>query len=31
MLVERGILRNAVIRQQQREWYVDYILGSRPA
>jgi plasmid replication initiation protein len=31
MLVERGILRNAVIRQQQREWYVDYVLGSRPA
>lgn len=31
MLVERGILRNAVIRQQQREWYVDYMLGSRPA
>lgn len=31
MLVERGILRNAVIRQQHREWYVDYMLGSRPA
>lgn len=31
MLVESGILRNAVIRQQQREWYVDYMLGSRPA
>jgi plasmid replication initiation protein len=30
MLVERGVLRNAVIRQQQREWYVDYMLGSRP-
>jgi plasmid replication initiation protein len=30
MLVERGILRNAPIRQQQREWYVDYMLGSRP-
>jgi plasmid replication initiation protein len=30
MLVERGILRNAAIRQQQREWYVDYMLGSRP-
>ena len=29
MLVELGILRNAVIRQQQREWYVDYVLGSR--
>jgi plasmid replication initiation protein len=31
MLVEHGILRNAAIRQQQREWYVDYMLGSRPA
>jgi plasmid replication initiation protein len=31
MLVEQGILRNAAIRQQQREWFVDYVLGSRPA
>ena len=31
MLVEQGILRNAAIRQHQREWYVDYMLGSRPA
>ena len=31
MLVERGILRNAAVRQQQREWFVDYMLGSRPA
>jgi len=31
MLVEQGVLRNAAIRQQQREWYVDYVLGSRPA
>jgi len=30
MLVEQGILRNAAIRQQNREWYVDYMLGSRP-
>jgi hypothetical protein len=30
MLVQQGILRNAAIRQQQREWYVDYMLGSRP-
>jgi plasmid replication initiation protein len=30
MLVEQGVLRNAAIRQQQREWYVDYMLGSRP-
>ncbi|MEO8623593.1 MAG: replication initiator protein A [bacterium] len=31
MLVTAGVLRNAVIRQQQREWFVDYMLGSRPA
>ncbi|MDB4915993.1 MAG: hypothetical protein JWM95_3637 [Gemmatimonadetes bacterium] len=31
MLTSAGILRNAVIRQQQREWFVDYVLGSRPA
>jgi plasmid replication initiation protein len=30
MLMAQGVLRNAVIRQQQREWYVDYMLGSRP-
>lgn len=30
MLVERGLLRAATIRQQQREWFVDYMLGSRP-
>lgn len=30
MLVQQGVLRNAAIRQQQREWYVDYVLGSRP-
>lgn len=30
MLIERGLLRAAVIRQQQREWFVDYMLGSRP-
>ena len=29
-LVERGLLRAATIRQQQREWFVDYMLGSRP-
>jgi len=29
MLVAAGVLRNAVIRQQQREWFVDYMLGSR--
>ncbi len=31
MLVAAGVLRNAVIRQQQREWFVDYMLGSRPS
>ena len=31
MLIERGILRNAAIRQQQRDWFVDYMLGSRPS
>jgi plasmid replication initiation protein len=31
MLVEAGVLRNAVVRQHQREWFVDYMLGSRPA
>ena len=31
MLVAAGVLRNAVIRQHQREWFVDYMLGSRPA
>jgi plasmid replication initiation protein len=30
MLVEQGVLRNAAVRQQQRVWYVDYMLGSRP-
>ena len=30
MLIAAGVLRNAVIRQQQREWFVDYMLGSRP-
>jgi plasmid replication initiation protein len=30
MLVDQGVLRNAAIRQQQRDWYVDYVLGSRP-
>lgn len=30
MLVAAGVLRNVVIRQQQRKWFVDYVLGSRP-
>ena len=29
MLTSAGILRNAAIRQEQREWYVDYVLGSK--
>jgi plasmid replication initiation protein len=31
MLIASGVLRNVVIRQHQREWFVDYMLGSRPA
>ena len=31
MLVNAGVLRNAAIRQHQRQWFVDYMLGSRPA
>jgi Plasmid replication initiator protein len=31
MLIASGVLRNVVMRQQQREWFVDYMLGSRPA
>ncbi|MEP6621822.1 MAG: hypothetical protein ABJE47_21030, partial [bacterium] len=30
MLVAAGVLRNVAIRQQQRAWFVDYMLGSRP-
>jgi plasmid replication initiation protein len=29
MLVECGVLRSASVRQQRREWYVDYVLGKR--
>jgi plasmid replication initiation protein len=29
MLKESGIIRNAVIRQQQRQWFVDYVLAGR--
>lgn len=29
MLIAAGILRDAAIRQHQREWYVDYMLGLR--
>jgi hypothetical protein len=23
------VIRDAVIRQQQREWFVDYVLGAK--
>jgi plasmid replication initiation protein len=29
MLVAAGLLRDAAIRQQRREWYVDYVLATR--
>jgi len=29
MLRAGGVIREAVIRQQQREWFVDYVLGRR--
>jgi plasmid replication initiation protein len=29
MLVASGVLRDAAVRQQRREWYVDYVLASR--
>ena len=29
MLVAAGLLRDAAIRQNKREWYVDYVLASR--
>ncbi len=31
MLLEAGLVRDAAIRQQGREWYVDYIVAARPA
>ena len=31
MLLAAGLLRNAVVRQQQREWFVDYVLAARSA
>jgi plasmid replication initiation protein len=30
MLMAQGVLRNAATRQHQRDWFVDYMLGSRP-
>ena len=29
MLMATGTLRNAAIRQEQREWYVDYVLATK--
>jgi plasmid replication initiation protein len=29
LLLEAGILRTATVRQQRRQWYVDYVLASR--
>jgi plasmid replication initiation protein len=29
MLIAAGLLRDAQIRQQEREWYVDYVLATR--
>jgi plasmid replication initiation protein len=31
MLKEAGVIREAVVRQQQREWFVDYVLAGRSA
>ena len=31
MLVAAGLVRDVAIRQQQRQWYVDYVLASRAA
>jgi len=29
MLKQTGVIREAVVRQQQREWFVDYVLAGR--
>ena len=29
MLKQSGVIREAVVRQQQREWFVDYVLGGK--
>lgn len=31
MLLAQGVVRNAVVKQQQREWFVDYVLAGRGA
>ncbi len=29
MLLAQGVVRNAAVKQQQREWFVDYVLAGR--
>ena len=29
MLKDTGVIREALVRQQQREWFVDYVLGGK--
>jgi hypothetical protein len=29
MLKDAGVIREAVVRQQQREWFVDYVLAGK--
>jgi len=29
MLRDSGVIRDAIVRQQQRDWYVDYVLGGK--
>lgn len=31
MLISAGLLRDALVRQQMREWFVDYVLATRSA
>lgn len=29
MLKEQGVIREAIVRQHQRDWFVDYVVGAR--
>lgn len=29
MLLSQGVVRNAVVKQQQRDWFVDYVMAGR--
>lgn len=29
MLKDSGVIRDAIVRQQQRDWFVDYVLGGK--